>query len=118
MTHPRSHKHPEELSDELRVKQENILWPNTVRNGRSVDALIWKGSPEATLVQRIGIWLFGLAFFAVGLEMLSWARRAGSRPLGYFSCLWLLLGIKVTLNAFRRHRGNVVRGSDNAGPRP
>jgi hypothetical protein len=32
------------LSDKLRSKQRNIVWPDTLINGRSVDAFLWKGS--------------------------------------------------------------------------
>lgn len=42
--------------------QRNTLWPDTLRNGALVDAFLWKGSPNATPIQRIGIALFGLLF--------------------------------------------------------
>ena len=56
------------------------------------------------MVQRIGICLFGLAFFGIGLMFFRLAQRENSRPLGYFSCLWLFLGARVVFNSFRRAR--------------
>jgi hypothetical protein len=29
--------------DEFRARQQNIVFPDTVRNGRSVDSFLWKG---------------------------------------------------------------------------
>jgi len=38
------------LSDKLRSKQRNIVWPDTLINGRSVDAFLWKGSAYSATV--------------------------------------------------------------------
>jgi hypothetical protein len=35
-------------------------------NSSSVDALLWKGSPKATKVQRVGIAIWGLTFLSLG----------------------------------------------------
>ena len=80
MTRRRPYK--SRFSEEIKASQENVLWPNVVRNSRRSDALLWRGSPDATLVQRIGICLFGLAFFGIGLMFFRLAQRENSRPLG------------------------------------
>lgn len=71
-------------------------------NGSSVDGLLWKGSPQATKVQRVGIVIFGLTFFSFGLFFLAYGieTRVGFEIA--FSLLWLGLGTKITLNAFKR----------------
>src|SRR4051794_17621387 len=61
----------DKLMDETRASQRNIVFPDTVRNGRSVDAFLWRGSPHPPLVQRIGAWMFGLVFMGLGLTWLA-----------------------------------------------
>jgi hypothetical protein len=55
---------------ELEASQRNIVFPDTVRNDRFVNDLLWKGSPHATVVQRIGIALIGLTIFAPAVIMM------------------------------------------------
>ncbi len=43
------------LLEEVSRRQRNTLWPDAMVNSSSVDALLWKGSPKATKVQRVGI---------------------------------------------------------------
>jgi predicted cobalt transporter CbtA len=43
---------------------------------------LWRGSPDATLVQRIGAWLLGVTFLGLGIAILMLAREAGSRLIG------------------------------------
>ena len=47
---------------EIETRQRNTVWPDTLRNGSLVDAFVWRGSPNATYIQRIGTALFGLLF--------------------------------------------------------
>lgn len=47
---------------EIEARQRNTVWPDTLRNGALVDAFVWRGSPNATYIQRIGTALFGLLF--------------------------------------------------------
>src|SRR6266436_6347938 len=56
--------------DDVRDREKNILWPDAMRNARSVDAYLWKGSENAPLVQRIGSWLIGLCLIVYGLVSL------------------------------------------------
>jgi hypothetical protein len=84
---------------DVNARQRNTVWPDTVRNGRSVDALLWKGSPNATEVQRVGMAIFGLLFLAFGANFayLGVTRAALLYPV---SALLLVLGLKIFLNAF------------------
>ena len=45
---------------EIEARQRGTVWPDTLRNGALVDAFLWKGSPKATVIQRIGPGLFEL----------------------------------------------------------
>lgn len=61
-----SHRDPDHFLEESRQRQRNVVFPDTVRNARSVDAFLWKGSPDPTLVQRVAAWLWGLTFIGLG----------------------------------------------------
>jgi hypothetical protein len=97
--------------EEVRAKQRNTVWPDTIRNSRSVDAFFWKGSPDAPLVQRIGAWIFGLTFILVGLGWVDVAYERRSPVFGVLSIVWFAVGGKVFLNGFRRRK--VEKPSDH-----
>jgi hypothetical protein len=89
---------------ELKAKQRNLVWPDALINSRGVDEFLWKGAPDAPLVQRIAAWLFGLAFIAVGFGFLDVAYEKGFIVFGVLSIVWFFVGVRVFLNGFRRHR--------------
>ncbi len=99
---------PRKFIEELRAKQRNIVWPETLRNGRSVDAFFWRGFSAPTLVQRIGAWLFGLTFLGCGAAFLDFGRRDGSVFLIVFSVLPLSIGARVFWNGFPRKQTTEV----------
>ena len=103
---------PDEFIDEIRARQRNIVFPDTVRNGRSVDAFFWNGSPNPTLVQRIAAWLFCSVFICLGLAFILLTARARDDHdwIGYGVMLLISLasvavGIKIFRNGFPRKRG-------------
>src|SRR5262249_5097775 len=101
------------LLEDVQSRQRNIVWPDTMRNGRSVDALLWRGSPEATTVQRIGIAVFGLSFLSLGLFFVfSMASEMHSVLIAVFGLFFVALGVKVSLNAFRQNRKHTGRTSE------
>lgn len=65
--HPQEPHHTErqEWIAEIEKKQRNLTWPDAMRNSRGVDALFFKGNPDAPMVQRIGCWIFGCSMFFV-----------------------------------------------------
>jgi hypothetical protein len=97
--------------NEIQAKQRNILWPDTFGNGWSVASFLWKGSPNAPLIQRIGAWLFGTVFLLCGVDFLDVARSLARKKdtwglvtvvmiaLGLF-----LIGARVFRNGFRKHK--------------
>jgi hypothetical protein len=94
------------LIDEIKDRQSNTLWPDTMKNGSSVDEFLWKGSPDAPLVQRMGAWIFGIFFLLCGVCFLEFAREKRSWVVLVFSLVVFLLGGKVFLNGFRRHKAS------------
>jgi hypothetical protein len=88
--------------EDIRSRQKNTVWPDSLRNGRSVDEFLWKGSASATLVQRMAAWLIGAFFLFAGVVFLSFARTANSWTLAIFALAWVLLGAKVFRNGFQK----------------
>jgi hypothetical protein len=96
--------------DEVRGRQRNIVFPDTVRNGRAIDAFFWNGSPNPTLVQRITAWMFGLIFVGLGLLFLPFAAEVrdvehswiGSWVMMLISVLIVMAGIRMFRNGFAR----------------
>jgi hypothetical protein len=91
------------LREEVEAAQRNIVWPDAMCNAISVDALLWRGSSEATTVQRVGIAVWGLSFLSIGLFFVfSLATEVHSVLIAVLGVLASGLGVRVTLNAFRR----------------
>jgi hypothetical protein len=97
------HDQHSRLLKEVESRQRNTVWPDTMVNGARVDALLWKGSPNATMVQRIGIAIWGLTFLALGTFFtFVEAPELHSPMVAVIGLLVLALGARVTFNAFRR----------------
>ena len=101
--------------EDIHGRQRNIFWPDTLRNGRAVDAFLWKGSPDATPVQRIGAWLFGLTSLGLGVSLFILARHEGSRLIGAGGLAGIFLGLRLCRNGFvkRRQEGVKSTGADS-----
>jgi len=95
---------PRHFIEDIHARQRNIVWPDTLRNSRKVDAFLWKGSPNATPVQRIGAWLFGLTFLGLGVNFFILARHAGSRLIGAVGLAGIFLGLRLCYNGSVRRR--------------
>jgi len=90
------------LIEDVRASQRNTLWRDAMVNSSSVDGLLWKGSPKATRVQRAGIAIFGLTFALLGAGFEVIASEKHELFPAFFGLLWLALGTKLVLNAFKR----------------
>jgi hypothetical protein len=95
------------FTDELRIRQSNIVWLGPPVNSRGVDAFFWKGSPDPTIIQRIAAWLFAVVdiFGALMLANLAW-RIGGAAlvVLGGIAILFFALGIKTFSNGFAKRK--------------
>jgi hypothetical protein len=91
-----------------------LFFPDTVRNGRSVDAFFWNGYPKPTPVQRMGAWMVGLFFISFGAWCLVFAAGARDTDHDWFAYWTQLLislasfsaGIRIFRNGFPRNRKN------------
>ena len=101
MTHKINNQ--DELIEDVKARQENTVWPDTLKNGSSVDAFLWRGDPDAPLVQRMGAWIFGITFILGGLGWLGAAFQRHWPVFGLLSTFWFFIGGKVFLNGFRKH---------------
>lgn len=91
---------------EIEARQRNTVWPDTLRNGALVDAFVWRGSPNATYIQRIGTALFGLLFLCPAVLLMRFGffevGPALFRLLMFLLALpWMAIGCKLLRNAFR-----------------
>jgi hypothetical protein len=100
------------LVEIIEAKQRNTVWPDTMINSRGVDEFLWKGDPNAPLVQRMAAWIFGIFFILIGVGWLDAGYEKHSLIVAVLSILWFLLGGKVLLNGFRRHKAekSTVKG--------
>jgi cytochrome c biogenesis protein CcdA len=100
--------HQERLIEEIEAKQRNTVWPDTLRNGSSVDEFLWKGSSNAPLVQRIGAWIFGLTFMLLGAGLIEIDRESTPERKSLLpvicGVLVIMLGVRIFLNGFRKRR--------------
>jgi hypothetical protein len=96
--------------EDIKAKQRNFVFPDTLRNSRRVDEFLWKGSPNAPLVQRAAAWMFGLFFVLAGVAFLDVAFEKHYWIFGVLSLGWFLVGGKVFLNGFRRRNAKAPKG--------
>ena len=66
------------MMDDLAAKQRNILWPQSLKNGRSVDAFLWKGAEKPTASMRIGAFLLGTIYLIAALGICYASAEGGS----------------------------------------
>ncbi len=93
-------KHPNDpLRRNLELQQRNTVWPDTVRNARNVDAYLWRGNPNAPMVQRIGAVIWGLSFLLCAASFAYEAREFW--PMYSFTVGFGYVGCRAIRNAFR-----------------
>jgi hypothetical protein len=108
MTGDTQPKPEEQVVEEIKAKQRNTLWPDALLNSRSVDTYLWKGSPDAPLVQRVGAGIFGITFMLLGAGLIEVDREITpdrkSIAAVILGVIFFGVGLKVFLNGFRRRK--------------
>ena len=99
----------EKFIDETRDAQRNIVFPDTVRNARSVDAFLWKGSPSPTLVQRIAAWMIGLTFIVAGVTLLPLAAQFRDQTSWIAGLIDAMVNLLIILGGIRIFRNGFPR---------
>ena len=104
-----SHRDLDDYLEDSRNRQRNIVFPDTVRNARSVDAFLWKGSPNPTRVQSVGAWLFGVTFIGMGACFMTFVGEVWKEGdwVGLFlvasvSVGTIAIGVRMLRNGFPR----------------
>jgi hypothetical protein len=100
---------PESI-DEIDASQPNVVLPDLVGDARSVDAFLWKGSPNPTRVQRTAARILGVVEMGLGLEIFALAVRDRVRDGFSFGVVIevavalaaVLLGSRTFRNGFPR----------------
>ena len=108
----RSSKDFRSFIGEIRAKQRNLVWPDVLLNSKGVDSVLFKGSRNPPLVQRIGAWLFGLTYFGLGLGLIEVGRETRSLVMSIFGLAFAFAGVVVFRNGFgkRRSKEKGLRG--------
>jgi hypothetical protein len=103
-------KKQQDFIEEIKARQRNTVWPEMQANSRAVDSLIFKGDPNATPVQRIGIGLFGAFFVLAGIAFIGIGRDLHSVAPFLISFAAFLLGGLVLFNSLRGLRSKGTKG--------
>jgi hypothetical protein len=96
------HDPQDQMIEDVKASQQNLVWPDAMVNSGSVDELLWRGSPKATKVQRIGIAIWGMGFACVGIALVSLAYEKHNLIPALLGLLSLALGARLFRNAFKR----------------
>lgn len=105
-----SRKKRQDFIAEIRAKQRNTVWPEMQANSRAVDSLVFKGDPNATPVQRIGIGLFGAFFVLAGIAFVVIGHDLHSVAYFLISFAGFLLGGLLLFNSVRGLRSKRTKG--------
>jgi hypothetical protein len=97
----------QKVADELKRRQDNLVWPRMLSNSRGMDVFLWRGSTTPNYVQRVAAWLIGLAFYTLGFVGLGvvWKHRSEVVAVigyGLMAAGSFFVGIRIFLNGFRR----------------
>jgi hypothetical protein len=103
-------KKRQDFIEEIRAKQRNTVWPEMQANSRAVDSLVFRGDPNATPVQRVGIGLFGAFFIMAGIAFIVIGHDRHSVVLFLVAVAWFLLGGLVLFNTVRGLRSKGTKG--------
>ena len=97
-----SKKELDSYIESVKDRQKNVLWPDVLRGGRSVDELLWKGARDAPMVQRIGVVILALAYVMVAAVFISMAVEQGSWLAGGSAAILFGVGGWFIRNALRK----------------
>jgi hypothetical protein len=97
-----SKKELDSYIEDIKDRQRNTVFPDVLRGGRSVDELLFKGSPNAPLVQRIGVMILAILYLGAAASSIAIAVEQGNWLIGVFAAIPFGVGGWFIRNAFRR----------------
>jgi len=89
------------IREDVEAKQRAVIWPDTIRNGSSVDAFLWRGDPHAKLIQRVGLVVFGLMFLLFAIVIASIPFEKNFEDGTAVDFLMALFALLISLRLFR-----------------
>jgi hypothetical protein len=113
IVHGGDRSEPDDLRGESSHSHVAVLFPNTVRDGGSVDLFLVKGLPNPSLVQRIAAWMLGLVGIACGSLFVALAIQtlhSDDHPRITFAVIMLVaavpswLGLRTFRLGFRKRQ--------------
>jgi hypothetical protein len=93
--------HHDDLIEDLARSQGNTSPPDIIRNTARAEGFLWKGSPDATPVQRIAFFLFGVMFLCQAFFTVPLGAGERSFPVILFGYALGFIGLRLLYNAFR-----------------
>ncbi len=88
--------------EDMRDRQRNTVFPDTLRGGRSVDELLFKGVPHAPLVQRIGVLVIALSYVIIGVAFVLMTLEKKQWLTGLFAAVIFAAAGWFIRNALRK----------------
>lgn len=91
----------EELRADVEARQKNTLWEDARHGGKSVDAFLWRGDPNAKPVQRAGLVVFGSVFLLLAVCLVSIPFQKHFEEGWPIEFLFALVPLLLALRFFR-----------------
>ena len=91
----------ERIREDVEAGQRSTVWPDTVRNGSSVDAFLWKGDPHAKPIQRAGLIVFAFMFLFFAIVIASLAFQKGFGDGWKIDLIMALPALLISMRLFR-----------------
>jgi hypothetical protein len=95
-------------AEELDQRQRNLLPPDLISNGGSVDDIFWNGPKGKSKIQRAGMAVFGSALLLISFAFVLMGLDQHLYSAFLFAVLIAAVGIRVIYKSFSnrgiRHR--------------
>ena|SRR5438477_1704543 len=77
----------ERIREEAEAKQRGVVWPDMLRQSRSIDEFLWKGDRKAKPIQRAALVLYSMMFLSVTVILLILAWKFNDDWLSRLICI-------------------------------
>ena len=97
------------IREEAEAKQRGVVWPDMLRQSRSIDGFFWNGDRKATPIQRAALVLYSVMFLSLTalFTFMAWKFNddwtARLICIG-MACLTGVFGVRYARNIFLRVR--------------
>lgn len=83
------------IREEAEAKQRGVVWPDMLRQSRSIDGFLWNGDRKAKPVQRAALVLYSIMFLFLSVGFLAVAWKINDDLISRVACtgIGLLFGV-------------------------